>query len=217
MDLAEEYIDGITCGTISGPGTLVLVGASDEAVTVSDTAEAAPGSVGSVGSCQLATTENLSLRTGPSVYYARREVIPRGARLTASARSSDWYMVEYREQPGWVNNAYVTVSEGCAAVAEGSDVFISPQIEPTVMAAEAPAATPEASETEAAPFDCQLKAGDIINLRESPGLEHAVLAEIPFGANLIASERAGDWFLVEYEGLTGWVNVDYVFRSGYCG
>ena len=69
----------------------------------------------------------------------------------------------------------------------------------------------------AALTDCRLRTGDIINLRSGPGLDHDVILEIPFLTNLTATDRSWDWFQVEYEGETGWVNIEVVFRNGDCG
>lgn len=215
-DLAAEYIDGMTCGRIDRIGTVVLLQAEGEVDTAPVAALSEP--VG-LNNCQLRTTEYLSLRGGPSVAYARKTIIPRGARLLARARNSGWFLVDYEERVGWISGDYVEASPGCEGIGSSESVFLLVVAEPT----EEPEATPEGRDADAAlaepepPFDCRLRTGDIINLRERPGLENEILAEIPFEASLIATEREGDWFLVEFQGLVGWVNVDYVFRSGYCG
>lgn len=224
-DLAAAFADGMTCGTIDRPGTVALLRAGEsQAGGEADTTPAAAvrGAVG-VNNCRLRTIDYVSLRAGPSVFYARRDVVPQGARLTATARSGDWYLVEYEAQPGWVSGDYVAASAGCDAVGEASFVFISPPVAPIATATQTPEPMAEAAPTETAEprgtalFNCELNTGDIINLRTGPGLDFDVIAEIPFKTGLSALERAGDWFKVEYESLMGWVNIDYVFRSGYCG
>lgn len=225
LDLAAEYIDGMTCGRINRIGTVALLQASE--AQAGDDADSAPdvAATGPVGldNCQLRTIEYLSLRGGPSVMYARKTIIPRGARLLASARNGDWYLVNYEEQAGWISGEYVEASPGCEAVGSSESVFLLVATEPTEESTERSVTRPEASDADAAladeelRLDCRLTAGDIINLRERPGLENEILAEIPFQTSLIARERAGDWFEVEYEGQLGWVNIDYVFRNGYCG
>ena len=99
-------------------------------------------------------------------------------------------------------------------------MFLLPQSTPPpeVVAPEAEAeavATPESRGLTL--LNCGLSTGDIINLRAGPGLDYEIRAEIPFQTSLRASNRMGDWFEVEYEGEIGWVHIDYVFRSGYCG
>lgn len=224
-DLAAEYINGMTCGRIDRIGTVVLLQASEtQAEGETDRAPvAAESELVGLNNCQLRTTEYLSLRGGPSVMYARKAIIPRGARLLAEARNSGWFLVDYEEQAGWISGDYAEASPGCEDVGSSERVFLLVATEPTAEAMEEQEATPEGRDADATPsgsdppIDCRLTTGDIINLRERPGLDNEILAEIPFKTSLIATQRAGDWFEVEYEGIVGWVNVGYVFRSGYCG
>ena len=221
-NLAAEYIDGMTCGSVDGIGMVVLLGAGE---TPADTQvqSAAPAIAEAVSDeiCQLTTTGYLSLRAGPSVLYERLDAMPIGTRLRAVARNGAWFLVEYDGQSGWSSGQYLSKSAGCDAIGESDQLFLSLQDEPISAAGEAPQETP-AQPAAAAPgadeiFDCSLTAGDIINLRAEPGTEHTIVAEIPFLTQLIAEERWGDWFKVEYEGSMGWVNIDYVFRRGACG
>ncbi len=224
-DLAAEYIDGITCGRIDRIGTVVLLEVSEAPAEGEAEPAPVPAATEAVGldNCQLRTTDYLSLRGGPSTNYARLDIIPRGTRLTARARSSDWYIVDFEAIRGWISGEYTEASPGCEGIEGSTRVFLLMVTEPSGEAEAETMAPPERGDADAAlaepepPFDCRLKTGDIINLRLSPGLENEILAEIPFKAELIATERAGDWFEVEYEGILGWVNIDYVFRSGYCG
>ena len=167
----------------------------------------------------MTATAALSLRAGPSVFYARLDAMPTGTRLLASGRNGDWFVVNYKGQWGWSSGAYLTQSPGCDAVGESSRVYFSLDAEPTPEDEEAQE-PPQPAPTQPSVYeliDCQLTAGDIINLRVNPGTEQSILAEIPFRARLTALERSGDWFQVEFEGKLGWVNIDYVFRRGACG
>jgi len=219
-NLAAERIEGMTCARIDRAGTVILLQGGEAAAAASEIVVNPPAAVesdpGSSTICQLTTTGYLSLRAGPNIYYARTEVMPNGVGLIAEAKAGNWYLVEYEEQRGWANDAYLTKSPGCDAIGGSNRVFLSLADEPAPVAGEAaqPAATaPGANEL----LDCRLTTGDIINLRAEPGIEQPIEAEIPFGALLIAEDRSGDWFKVEYEGNMGWVNIDYVFRRGACG
>lgn len=222
MDLPAERSDGMTCGRIDRIGTVVLLQGGDTAAVTSDPAPAAvETSPPSSPFCQLRTTDYLSLRAGPSVFYARLDAMPFGARLVATARAGDWYLVEYDGQRGWASGVYLTKSAGCDVIGESNRVFLT--LEPDPDEGEAQEELQESAQPAAAGpgafelIDCRLTTGDIINLRAEPGTEHNIVAEIPFRAQLIAADRAGDWFKVEYEGSMGWVNIDYVFRRGACG
>lgn len=221
-DLAAEAVDGMICGVIDRAGTVVLLeGPADaidtprEETQVEEAAAEETTVAAEVLRCQLVSTAQLSLRTGPSVYYARIVSMPHGAGLVATARAGDWFLVDYDGQRGWASGTYLTKSAGCDAIGESSRVFLPLGTEPAPVEG-------DAQEDMLAPvtdelIDCRLTAGDIINLRTEPGIEHSIEVEIPFLTQLIATERVGDWFKVAYEGRLGWVHVDYVFRRGVCG
>lgn len=54
-------------------------------------------------------TANLNLREGPATSYARRLIIPYGAKVTASQITSDkqWTKITYNGQNGWVKSEYI--------------------------------------------------------------------------------------------------------------
>ena len=231
-DLAAETIEGMTCGRINRAGTVVLLpGAQPVQMameTVAETIESQPpaeqAGPSSTTSCELETTGYLSLRSGPSVNYARLTSMPLGTSLVASARIGDWYMVNYEGQLGWASAAYLALSPGCAGLGGTSAVILPPMTE--VPMPESAVAMTQASETMLGDLveevaqtltRCTVSAGDIINLRLGPGLEHGIIAEIPFQTRMSATGRSGDWFLVDYPDMAGWVNIDYVFRNGACG
>lgn len=223
-DLAAESFKGMTCGTINRPGTVVLLqsdAAIDEASDIPPVAEETTGPTSST-ICQLATTGYLSLRGGPSVYYARIDAMPSDTRLLGLARTGDWFLVNYKGQRGWASGTYLAASPGCDALGGSSRVFLPLETEPAPVQAEAQEEMTEPAQAETimpgarALSYCSLRAGDIINQRQGPGLEYDIIAEIPNRTNLIAAERTRDWFKVEYNEVTGWVHIDYVFRHG-CG
>ncbi|MCE2471382.1 MAG: SH3 domain-containing protein [Anaerolineae bacterium] len=221
-NLAAETINGMTCGSVDRIGMVVLLRADETASDASDApAAAAETGPSSPTICQLQTTGYLSLRAGPSVYFARLDVMPLGARALGMARSGDWFLVNYQGQRGWASGAYLAASPACDDLCGSSRLFFPLETEPAPVEGEAQEEMPEPAETEEpAPdelVDCRLTAGDIINLRTKPGTEQYIEAEIPFRTQLIAIERSGDWFKVEYEGIIGWVNIAYVFRRGVCG
>ncbi len=221
-ELAADHINGTTCGTVDRTGMVALLRSDAPAAAAPDPptapVESEPEAV-SGDICQVTTTAVLSLRAGPSVFYARLDALPTGSRLLASGRNGDWFVVNYKGQWGWTSGAYLTQSPGCDAVGESSRVYLSLGAEPATEDGEAQE-PPQPTPTQPSQFeliDCQLTAGDIINLRERPGTEQSILSEIPFRAQLTALDRAGDWFQFAYEGKLGWVNIDYVFRRGACG
>ena len=222
VNLAADHINGTTCGTVDRTGMVALLRADGTVVVSADppTAPVEPETETVSGNiCQVTATARLSLRAGPSVFYARLDTMPIGTRLLVSGRNGDWILVNYQGQWGWSSDAYLTESGACDAVGLSSRVYLPLGAEPTLEDEEAqePAQPAPAQPSQFELIDCQLTAGDIINLRTEPGIEHDIEAEIPFRAQLTALDRVGDWFQVEYEGRMGWVNIDYVFRRGACG
>ena len=63
-----------------------------------------------------------------------------------------------------------------------------------------------------APATMQVTSPDGLNLRAGPGLDHKVLVVLPEGAGVsaTASSADGQWVLVSYAGLVGWVNSRYL-------
>ena len=230
-DLAAEQVDGMTCGWITRAGTVALLPGSQPAMqTIAETSDSPPPPAetgpASTTACEVETSGFLSLRSGPSLYYSRLLSMPRGVRLVARARTDDWFMVNYEGQLGWAHAEYLAVSPGCASLGEAGAIVLPPMIE-TPTPAETTQTEPEATRSEAdsaetvvsagqALSDCRLTAGDILNLRAGPGLDYDIYAEIPNESSLNATAIAQAWFLVEYAGQGGWVNRDYVFRSGNC-
>ena len=171
--------------------------------------------------CQVTTVDIVNLRAGPGLEYEVYAEIPYEMALNALAIARDWFQVEYEGITGWISRRYVFRWGNC-------DVTVVPGAKPI---AEPPAPASEASEktAETAPADempdfagtplsyCELRTGDIINLRRGPGLEYSVLAEIPYRTNLTPTARSDEWFKVEYQADVGWVHIDYVFRNGACG
>ena len=62
--------------------------------------------------------------------------------------------------------------------------------------------------------NCQIRALDILNIRETPG--GSVVGHLPWDASLQATDRTGDWFKIHYAGIDGWISADYVETSGSC-
>ena len=56
-----------------------------------------------------------------------------------------------------------------------------------------------------------------INIREEPGLTGDILRTVDFGTELTqVTARTKHWFEVRYEGITGWVNSEWVVPWGEC-
>lgn len=80
-----------------------------------------------------------------------------------------------------------------------------------------PTSTPVASPTGAV-SQCNVTANFLIRLRAEPNVASATLAEIPYLTPLVATRRIEDssWWLVEYEGQSGWVAAQYTGSDPSC-
>lgn len=141
LDLPAQTLDGMTCGTIDRPGTVVLMHSTE---TSSSTIESPP----------------------------QAEPEPSSATIEMSAQT---------EPP--------------------STIETQPELE-----------FPHAR----ALIDCPVSTSDILNFRQGPGLDFGIKREIPYQTLLTATERAGDWFKVEYAGEEGWIYYKLVRRHGIC-
>ncbi|MCY3799883.1 MAG: SH3 domain-containing protein [Chloroflexi bacterium] len=61
--------------------------------------------------CRVTTTHVLNFRDGPA--GNRIGLVPANATLTASARESGWFKVDYRGVSGWISADYVTTAGVC--------------------------------------------------------------------------------------------------------
>ncbi len=214
------------CDSLGEAGAIILppvAAAAEETAPEADHNEVASPSGVALANCQVTTADILNLRAGPGLDYEIYAEIPYQSSLSAMAITGDWFMVEYESQSGWVSREYVVRRGICDAAS--ATVSVNPQSspEPAAPAADAQDAPAEPEQTEiTAPAaqalsGCNLRTGDIINLRQGPGLDYSILAELPNKTSLIATARSGEWFEVEHEDAMGWVNINYVFRNGACG
>jgi len=216
-DLAAEYIDGLTCGRINRGGTVVLLpGGAPEAQPIEAPAEAPPDIVVPPGKapyiCQLMSGDILNLRANAMADAEILAEIPFRTLLVPLNRRPDWFQVAFAGLMGWVSKDYVFQSVGCNAFNAAGNAPPPTTAESSASADQAQSPDPAGSLQ-----DCTLRTLDILNLRTGAGLEHDILAELPYQFSLNALAREGIWFQVTYAGQTGWVHSDYVSSNDACG
>ena len=52
--------------------------------------------------------------------------------------------------------------------------------------------------------------GSRLNIRSRPSLDAQVLAQIPNGERVTVIEQVGNWYVIEYNGIIGFVSADYI-------
>lgn len=52
--------------------------------------------------------------------------------------------------------------------------------------------------------------GDVLNIRSGPSTDNAILGQAYYGDSLIVQGKEGNWYLIYYWGVTGYVSGDFV-------
>jgi uncharacterized protein YraI len=84
--------------------------------------------VGAYAASRAIVTNDLNMRTGPSVSYHRFEVIPDGARVTVYDCRGSWCRVHWAGRTGWVSANYLAFSRARAPVRVRPPVVVRPPI-----------------------------------------------------------------------------------------
>ena len=102
-------------------------------------------------------------------------------------------------------SAYASRGLTCAWVDRaGTVVLISPQSARALGLSEARAVQ-----------DCTVTTQFNLNFRASPG--GAIMTVVGSQLTLTATERTGDWFQVDNNGIIGWISAPHVTTTGTCG
>ena len=52
--------------------------------------------------------------------------------------------------------------------------------------------------------------GSLLNIRSRPSTNSTVIAQIPNGERVILIDRTGNWYIIDYNGVIGYVSADYI-------
>ena len=108
-ELTTYEITDATCAWIDSPGTILLVGSSSPFERAEDLRDAVEVRL---PNCQVITESRLNFREAPAGIRLNIS-IPRNLRLTARARTVDWFNVIYQGQSGWISAEYVETNGAC--------------------------------------------------------------------------------------------------------
>ncbi len=111
QDWAACSLNGMTCGTINGPGMLVLLPGDPPSDCASPAAQAAQISAQGLSNCMVRTQFNLNFRAAPDGEITGG--VPHNATLTALERTSGWFKVDYHGERGWISAEYVDKKGTC--------------------------------------------------------------------------------------------------------
>ena len=99
---------GYSCAKIPNRGSLVLLRSVPSGMSQ---ARSGPASAQTLTDCHVTLKARLNLRESPGDAVLR--VLPARVRLTALERTSNWILVDYHGERGWVSTDYVTPDGEC--------------------------------------------------------------------------------------------------------
>ncbi len=156
----------------------------------------------------VVTSEFGNVRVLPALGAEVVASVPAGYNTIANARSPDnqWLRIDFNGQEGWLNITTLTVLSG--------DVNSLPVADPRTIpygGFEAPR-----SGSSSATSGVIAVTRDWLRLRAGPSTGYPVLANIPLGTEvpLLGRTASNGWIQVAYEGVLGWVSIQYLeFRT----
>lgn len=148
-----------------------------------------------------ATNSDVNLRAGPSLEAGVLSVLPPGSPVEVTGGASGAFTpVLAGGVSGWVATEYLGAGGGATAVTPAPEAAVA-----TPGATPAPTAAPPTGGVGSATTT------DSVNLRAAPGVDGAVLAELPAGTVVEATGaiEAG-FFPVSYAGEQGWIASEFL-------
>lgn len=158
-------------------------------VTLDGESSGSSSSTGSNSSSSSGQTGEINasyvrLRSGASLSASILKTLDKGAQMTVTGESGDWYKVSYNGTEGYVYKTYLTVS--------GSS----------------------SSGSSSASAKTGTITGTYVRFRSGASTGSSILTTFPKGASVTVSATEGDWYKVSYNGQTGYVYKSYVSTTG---
>lgn len=130
----------------------------------------------------VASNDVLNIRAGGSMSYSIVGIIPPNGRGVTIVGPCDrgWCVIDYQSTRGWVNTKHLAL-EGEVHVALSCRVV-------------------------------GVASNDVLNVRNGPSASHKIVGFIPpDGTGVDAEgEDGAKWWRVQYKGVSGWANMDYL-------
>ena len=127
---------------------------------------------------------SVRLRAGASTSTTILATLNKGATMTVTGTSGDWYSVRYNGTDGYVYKQYLTVGESSS---NSSDPDVDPVSE-----------------------DTGTIRGYYVRVRTGPSTSSSIITSLNTGATLDVTGITGDWYQVKYNGQTGYVYKSYL-------
>ena len=121
LSLETETVDGMICASIDRPGSLVLLrepeiqtaGAIEPVMVTDESVDLSNFEITTLQDCQIRTNYILNLREAPAGNTVLAWV-PYLETMTATARTSNWFRVVWRDIDGWLYARMVSTSGVCS-------------------------------------------------------------------------------------------------------
>ncbi|MBN1565340.1 MAG: SH3 domain-containing protein [Anaerolineae bacterium] len=153
-------------------------------------------------------TDTLNLRDGGNIGGSRIiGTVPQNATFTVEAHNGNgaWYLINYQGIRGWVSALYVRLLDGYV-----SDLVVSSEVVPAPPIGQV--YVPEDNQGNPA-VTVRGRAISNLKLRDEPSiLSGDQLGSVPQYSEFVIDGRTanGSWYLITWDGQTGWVNAAYV-------
>ena len=133
--------------------------------------------------------ENLNIRSGHGTTYSILGVIPAGAVFTVTKADGTWAHIEYNGISGYAYMSYMKKLESapdpdCGCTADYAGVYTTKGLE----------------------------GAGALNIRAGHSTATAIIGSIPDGAKFLVTKANGTWAHIEYNGISGFAYMDYMYR-----
>ncbi|SFQ13317.1 SH3 domain-containing protein [Caldicoprobacter faecalis] len=143
-------------------------------------------------------TTSLNVRQGPGIQYKRIGGLGPNARVQILREVGEWYEIKTGNLQGYVHSDYVVLEGGQKppGSSSGGNQGQLPPVDPPV---------PPNKERKYA-----VVTASALNVRSGPSTRNHRIGLVIKGTRLVVLEKVGEWYKIEYNGLTGYVYGDYI-------
>ena len=150
------------------------------------------------------SASSLNVRQKASTTAASLGKLERGAVVTLTAQSGDWYKIKYGDGYGYVLKTYIT--RNSSSLPQDSDSSGS--------GSSNSGSSSGGSESEGDSAITGVVTASNVNIRASKSTSATVLGSLQKGAVVKLLAQSSSWYKVEHSGITGYVLKTYVDRGG---
>nr|WP_276576551.1 SH3 domain-containing protein [Caldicoprobacter algeriensis] len=143
-------------------------------------------------------TTSLNVRQGPGTQYKRIGGLGPNVRVQILRQVGDWYEIKVGNLQGYIHSDYIVLEGGQQppGSSSGGNQGQQPPVDPPV---------PPSNERKYA-----VVTASALNVRSGPSTRNHKIGMVVKGNKLTVLEKAGEWYKIEYNGLTGYIHGDYI-------